>query len=301
MKKDNQDQLNKKGSAPVSPLDEFELGESFEILTGHGGVKKLFLRRFTISELYEIMDRIGLTSHMKKTGFDNLIIDISVDEARINYFKLYADEKSIDNQLVDVRVSEKSFLPDSKLFTSGAEIVPYEMINIEWISARNPRKKEFDEKRPQLPGQVYPGLGILKHCFNLLHLLAEEIYKDCFLDIPDHIHCAIMYSSMFKFFNPVHEAIIRAVMRDLHGYSIPDISWGIITGTVIERYSGKPQAYDPCEQVHYVSRRLNKYFHSEKYLSVFKKYYDRRRYYFDYNEMLKRKKAILSTRRIEDL
>lgn len=310
MKKDIPDQKKNKdsvlrdnpGDCPSqSHKDDFDLGESFEILTGHGGVKKLFLRRFTDKELYHIMNRIGLKTHLEKAGFKNLLIDISVDDARINYFKLYSGEKSIENQLVDIRVSENQFMPGSRYFPEGTEIIPYEMINIEWLSARNPRRHEFDEKRPQLPGQTNPGLGILKYCFNLLHLLAEEICKDGFLDIPDHMHGAIMYSRKFKFFDPVHEAIIRAVIRDLRNYSISDISWGIITGAIIERYSGKPQVYDPCEQVHYVSRRLKKYFHSDKYLSTYKKYYERKKYCFDYEEMLRRREEILSTRKIEDL
>lgn len=276
------------------------LGESFDILTVHGGVKKLFLQRFTEKELYRLLDRIGLTFHLKKAGFNKLVLDFSIDENRINYFKLYSDDISHNNQLLDLRVSETVFTPDKRFFDEGTEIVPYQMINIEWISASNPLKG-FDSTRPQLPGQLSPGLGILKYCFNLFHIMASEIYKDGFLDIPDHMHGAIMYSAKFKFFDPVHEAILRAVMRDLHNYSLSDISWGVITGTIIDHYSGVPQVYDPCEQVHYVSRRMKKYFRSKKYNDTFKKYYNRRKYYLDYEEMVRRRSEILTTRKIEDL
>jgi len=121
------------------------------------------------------------------------------------------------------------------------------------------------------------------------------------MDIPDHMHSAIMYSSGFRFFDPVHEGILRAVMRDLKQYSLSEISWGILTSTVIEKHTGKPQLYDPCEQIHPVSRRLKKHFRSTEYKKIYKKYYNRKKYYLDYGEMEKRREEILSRNRIEDL
>jgi len=247
------------------------------------------------------MDRIGVTSYLHRSGFRNLIIDTSVDESRINYFRLYDGNKTHERQLVDIRVSETVFIPERSLIPPEIEFTPYEMINIEWLSARNPDRNDFDAKKPQLPGQEGPGLGIIKYCFNLLHLLTEEIYKDGFMDVPEHMHQAIMYSRKFMFFDPVHEAILRAVMRDLKKYSVYDITWGIMTGTVIEKKSGLPQVYDPCEQIYPVSRRLKKYFRSRIYTETFKKFYGRKRYYLDYEEMDKRRGEIISSIRIEDL
>lgn len=283
-----------------SGLVHLDLGESFEILTGHGGVKKLFLKRFTKDELWRMSEKIGLVSHLNKKGFDKLILDIDVDDTRINYFNLYMKEKRPENRLLDVRLSETLFLPDKKFFKEGSTVTPYEMINIEWISARNPYMN-FSSDRPQLPGQESPGLGILKYCFRMIYLMASEIVKDGFMDVPDHMHGAIMYSPDFKFFDPVHEAILRAVMRDLKKYSISDISWGIITSTVIEKYSGRPQVYDPCEQVHSVSRSMGKYFRSDLYRDTFKKYYNRKKYYLDYPEMKRRREDILFKKRTENL
>ncbi len=283
-----------------SELINIDLGRSFEILTGHGGVKKLFLQRFDIAELWRMTEKIGLISHLRRRGFNNLLIDIFVDENRINYFSLYMKEKKPENRLLDVRLSEVSFIPGQKYACDDNRFIPYEMINIEWISARNPFAV-FSDKKPQMPGQENPGLGILKYCFRMIYLMASEIVKDGFMDIPDHMHSAIMYSSGFRFFDPVHEGILRAVMRDLKQYSLSEISWGILTSTVIEKHTGKPQLYDPCEQIHPVSRRLKKHFRSTEYKKIYKKYYNRKKYYLDYGEMEKRREEILSRNRIEDL
>jgi len=174
------------------------------------------------------------------------------------------------------------------------------MIVIEWLSAKNPMKK-FDGEKPQLPGQTNPGLGVLKYCFEMLYIMAKEVFKDGFLDIPDHMHGAIMYSKKFKFFDPAHEGIIRAMGRDLRKYSLSDISWGAITETIIDLDTNKPALYDPCEQIHYVSERMKKYFDSKDYKAVLMKYYEKKKYFFDYEEMVKRRDEILKCKKIEDL
>ena len=266
-------------------------------ISGRG---KLFLKRFKEEDIYFLMRRIGLIRHLKRMGFKNLIIEIDVDDASIHYLKLYWEEKTHSKQLIDLRVSELTFVPDKKYFPPDAKIMPYNMIMIEWLSAKNPLK-EFNDNRPQLPGQASPGLGVLRYCFRVIYIIAKLVYKDGFIDIPNHMHGAIMYSKKFKFFDPVHEGIIRAVIRDLEGYSLNDISWGILTETIIDLKKNKPAVYAPGPQIHYVSRRMKKYFRSKKYKETYKLYFNKKKYYFDYAEMNKRREAILQSKKIEDL
>jgi len=281
-------------------LDDIDFTETFESLPGLSGSRKLFLGRFNEGNLLEMMDRTGLTGHLNNLGFEKLIIDLDKDQNLIYYFRLYWREIKPEMLLIDLRLSETTFLPDKKFFPDNEVLHQYDMIVIEWLSAKNPQKT-FDQNRPQLPGQTSPGLGVMKYCFDMLYLMAKQVYKDGFLDIPDHMHGAMIYSKKFKFFDPVHEGILRAVMRDLSSYTLSDISWGVITNTIIERYKNEPAKYEPCEQIFYVSKRMKKYFNSRKYKTLFKKYYNRKRYYFDYEEMKKRREEILKTRKIEDL
>ncbi len=279
---------------------DMDLTDSIESLPGLPGSRKLFLGRFNSDNLYSMMEKIGLIKHLKSIGFEELFVDIDIDENRISYMRLYWKDKTPACQLIDLRVSESSFIPDKKFFEPDAVITPYNMIVIEWLSAKNPLKN-FDVKKPQLPGQTNPGLGVLKYCFEMLYLMAKEVFKDGFLDIPDHMHGAIMYSKKFRFFDPVHEGIIRAVGRDLRKYSLSDISWGVITETIFDLSTNKPAIYDPGEQIHYVSKRMKKYFNSKKYRSVLMKYYEKKKYFFDYDEMVKKREIMLRSKKIEDL
>ena len=291
----------------LQPVDysssiERELG-SFDFSSGIGGrsreKKKLFLRTFTPEALLDVMKRVKLVSHLNGLGLDNLMVDIDVDDASIHYMKLYYREMEPDNLLLDLRLSESKFVPDTKYFDNG-EYHAYDMVVIEWLSAQNPFNK-FSGDRPQLPGQRRPGLGILNYCFEMMYHVAREVIKDGFLDIPDHVHGAIMYSKKFKFFDPAHEGVIRALMRDLKGHSLADISWGIMTQTIVEKYKNEPQPYDPSEQIFYVSDRMRDYFRSSRYRSIYNKYYRRKRFRFDYDLMVERRNAILASKNIVDL
>ncbi len=260
--------------------------------------EKLFLRNFSPAGLYVIMERVGLIKHLEGKGFENLFVEIDIDEAYIHYMKLYCNKKPTpENLLLDLRLSESRFMPDRRYF-ENATPAAYDMVVIEWLSAQNP-KSGFGKGKPQLPGQSRPGLGALNYCFEMMYLVAKEVIKDGFLDIPEHMHGAIMYSRKFKFFDPVHEAIIRAIMRDLSGYSLADISWGIITQTIIDEYKNKPQVYAPSEQIFYVSDRMRDYFHSKPYLSVYNKYYRIKRYRFEYDEMVRKRQAVIESKGFE--
>lgn len=265
-----------------------------------GNKNTLFLSRYSASELYGLLEQTGIVKHLEKLGFRDLNVFTDTDGAQVNYLKLYSGPHRPDNMLMDLRVTETRFMPKKEFFPSGAFLPTYDMVVIEWLSLQN-AKKEFDAQRPQLPGQTKPGLGLLNHCLNLMFTVARQISKDGFLDIPEHIHAAIMYSKKFKFFDPANEAFVRAILRDLKKYSMSDISWGVITNTIINEATGKPEKYVPSEQIYSASERMKSYFNSELYKNTFAKAYKSKKYSFDYKTMEKLRKDILKTKIISDL
>jgi len=287
------------GSLIGTDLGTIDIGSNLGNLSSVKS-EKLFLKRFRADDLYEIMKEVGMIDHLGKRGFDDLNISIDVDESYIHYLKLYAGEASPETLLMALRLTETKFLPDKRFFEGTKDIPTYDMIVIEWLSAQNP-KVNFDKSKPQLPGQTKPGLGILNFCFDMMYRVAREVTKDGFLDVPDHMHGSIMYSKKFKFFDPVQEAILKAILRDLKDYSLLDISWGMITGTIIDDYKNIPQEYDPAEQIFYISNRMKKYFNSGYYKSTFNKYYKRKRFSFDYDKMVEKRDQILKSKNIIDL
>ncbi len=265
----------------------------------HPKKEKMFLGHFDAGMVHSLIAQINLAAGLESLGFGDLKIAIKVDENEINYLDLYQKKADPDSLLLELRLSQSRYSPDPRFFDEGFSM-SYDMIVIEWLSAQDP-VHDFSAERPQLPGQIRPGLGILAKCFEMMQIMAREVRTEGFLDVPDHIHGAIMYAKKFKFFDPAHEGVLRALIRDLKGYSLSDISWGILTQTIIEKYSNQPQPYDPSEQVFYLSDRLRSYFHSSRYNKIYKKYFTRKHFRFEYEEMLEKKKKILESKKIEDL
>jgi len=262
--------------------------------------KKKFLKTYQPEDLYEIMKKVGMVDHLEKIGYNDLKVTVNVDDSYVNYMKVYHKKLSPDNLLIDLRLSENRFVPDKKFLPDNKNAISYDMIVIEWLSAHNPLGK-FTPDKPQLPGQKSPGLGIMNYCFDMMYRVAEDISRDGFLDIPDHVHGAIMYSKRFRFYDPAHDGVLKAMMRDLKKYSLSDISWGVITETIIEKYKDEPHVYDPSEQIFYVSEKMRRYFHSGYYKSTFNKYYKRKKFYFKYDEMLEKRKEMLNRKNIVEI
>jgi hypothetical protein len=274
-----------------------DLEASFKRL--HPPKEKTFLGFFNESMIESLIARINLAAQLESMGFGDIRVAIHIDENDINYLDLYHKKPDPDRLLLELRLSQSKYSPDPTFFDDGFQ-TSYDMIVIEWLSAQDP-VHDFSADRPQLPGQRRPGLGILKKCFEMMKVMAKEVRTDGFLDIPDHIHGAIMYAKRFKFFDPAHEGVLRALMRDLQDYSLSDISWGILTQTIFEEYSNLPQPYDPSEQVFYLSDRLAGYFHAARYRKIFKRYYKRKHFRFEYEEMREKRENILMKKKIEDL
>ena len=282
----------------------FDSADELEGSFGHFALEKrsdaLLLNRFTPEDILKMMEEVGLIKHLQSLGFDNFQVEVSRDEALINHLKVYYETVDPAHLLINMRVSESRFVPEKSFFEDETGNVVLDMVIIEWLSAHN-TVGEFTPDKPQLPGQSKPGLGSLSYLIDIIYLVGRKMLVDGFMDVPDHFHGAVMYSRKFKFFNPAHEAILQAILRDLHQYSLSDLSWGMLTQTIIDRTTGKPQVYDPSEQIFPISNFLKEYFQSRKYQEKFQKIYRSKGYYLDYETMLKRKAELLRTKKIEDL
>lgn len=298
--------IRRKSKKPLSryfkPFEiDMETNESYEDISESFGYfaysrrgEVRFLNRYSTITIMEIMKRIGLIDHLRSIGFSRIIPVLEKDEALVHYLKIYHEEILPDNLLIDLRLSERRFIPDEAFFEKGKILSTLDMIVIEWLTLQNPFVP-FDADKPQLPGQKTPGLGALQYMMDMMYVVGRDIIRDGFLDIPEHIHGAIMYSTKFIFFNPLHEAILRAILRDLSDYSLIDISWGILTSSIIDTATGKSIEYVPSEQIFALSSRLQDYFNSKKYRKRFQESFKKMRLTLDSKQLHEKRNEILES------
>jgi hypothetical protein len=232
-----------------------------DIMSGNDPGGNKFLNRYTLDDMNRILGKVGLFEHLKSKGFRNVVSEIFRDSEKIHYLRIYDEKKDPSCIIVDLRLSEGRFIP------AGKE-TPYDMFFIEWLQSQNPRSKEFNPGRPQLPGQNRPGLGCLKYLTSMMGIVSEDLTRDGFLDVPDHFHLAVIYSRSFKFFSPEEEGKMLAVLRDCSKLQLSDIAWGVVTKSIIEKKSGKPFVYSPSEEIFPISARMKKYFSGSQYKKV---------------------------------
>jgi hypothetical protein len=267
-------------------------------LIGREDTHSLFLNRYSMEEMRKILSRVGLLGHLENMGFDHLIVDIFCDDSLIHYLRIFSRAKDPKRLLVDLRLSENRFIP-SRL-NVPVKNPAFDMFFVEWLQSQNPIKKDFSPNRPQLPGQKRPGLGCLKYVMAMMNEVSDEVIRDGFLDVPDHFHLAVMYSKSFNFFDPEKEGEMRALLRDLREHSLSDITWGVLTGSIFEKKTGKPYLYNPTEEIFSLSSRMRSYFKNRIYEKMVKEKM-KTHYVIDMERTNARKAEILKTAKIVDL
>ena len=98
-----------------------------------------------------------------------------------------------------------------------ASVPDMEVLYVEWLLLQDPRA-EFGE-RPRLPGQEYPGLGLLREMVALLVVVCEQLGMDGILFVPAHYYMAALGRRHLRFVRTedaaVFEAMRAAVARNL--------------------------------------------------------------------------------------
>ena len=164
---------------------------------------------------------------------------------------------------MELVVKEGIFEP-KRSFIEGFELKNLRMLMIEWLSLQNP-KGTFDDKRQRLPGQKYPGLGILMDLERVLVCICERLGYEGVVDVPEYYHGALMYSPSFFFYDPGMEGKLRAMMRDLADLPLARASVAVMLNCLVDKNSGEFVGWSPGEQILPISEKVKSYFKSDEY------------------------------------
>jgi hypothetical protein len=236
----------------------------------------LFLGRYSKEEIRTKFERCQILPELRSAGFDPLILEVESDGLVEHRVLVHTGERNYDRVLLELRLREGVFkVKDTiarinpqlhKLFQ--AETIP--MLWIDWLLLQNPFAR-FPDRKPPLPEQKYPGLGILNLVVPLIGEFASETRKHAVLDIPEHFHGALFYSRWMRFFNPEMEGKMKAILRDLKNFSLAAISWGVLLDGLFNRSLGRFEDWKPGEQIYPLSINLEHYFDSPIYRELAEK------------------------------
>ena len=116
--------------------------------------------------------------------------------------------------------------------------------------------QQFHLGHSPLPGQRYPGLGLLRDTAAVLVVLCEQLELDGLTYLPAHYYLADRSKPIAFFWDPQQEARFRAVQRALRGLRLGEANTAVADGRVRDQATGKAFVYEPHRLVIPVSARL---------------------------------------------
>ncbi len=201
-----------------------------------------FLGHFSAHGVELALERFGIFDRLRLARFAHPVVDVDLEQALGDTLRVWSgpDRKDL---LVELRVDR------NRRFVPGCE-----MLTIEWLLLQNPRA-EFGPFRRPLPGQQFPGLGLLKEIFGFLVMLCEILELDGVAYVPSSYHVMAQSQRLVRFMHPADDARFRALQRALQGRTLAQASQLVAEGKVLDD-SGKALEWRGAPMVLPVSERL---------------------------------------------
>ncbi len=254
---------------------EFDMND----LLGDEHRPRLLLDAYDEKEVMRGLEYYGVLAKFEEEGFSDIKVRMDLSDPQQQKVILHLGEHKKEHVLGQIYLHSGMFYSESKYAgkLSGRHCP---MLSIQWICMQNPTKP-FDNSRPALPGQQYPGLKVGRAVAKLLIYIAEERKLAGILNLPEFLHAAVLYSWRFKFLNPEAEGILQALMRDMKQKTLAEGSWGIQLGCIKHLDSGEALSWFKEEQVLPLRHDWVSHFEGKHYKRKVRESRDRHRFYFD--------------------
>ena len=123
----------------------------------------------------------------------------------------------------------------------------------------------FEMSRPLLPGQEYPGLGLLRDTAAVLIVLCERLELDGLVFTPSHFHLASLARPLARHRDPELEGRFQAIQRTVAGLPLREAAEAVENGRVSEVRPEKPLRWKPHQLIIPVSGKCKAFFDSPDY------------------------------------
>ena len=259
----------------ISPLD---LTSNFsqedlswdDFFTDRSGANSssLFLGKYSQDGIKFIMERFGLDRQARRLGIRHLAVEIDTKDPYRHRLTIYNGRTRDKDHIVMDFVARYQNLVPKDIDAENAYSHQLKVLMVEWLLLQNP-KASFTHRKPQLPGQRYPGLGLGDQLLALFTLMGRHLQVDGIINVPEYFHTGLIFSRRFVFLSPYVQALVQQVSQDLwKKYSLAVIAWGSATGSIVSIETGEPLTWEPRRQIIPNLSQLRQYFKSEEFLKI---------------------------------
>jgi hypothetical protein len=222
----------------------------------------LFLGRFSMTEVRAVLGKKNFYREAKDRDLLPLAFDLDSSGYPVQRLRIFHEEMNSENLIVDLKIREGRLSPKAYL-NLPPEFFEHDYLILEWLTLQNPRLS-FSERRPPLPGQQHPGLGLRKKVVDIFVYIARLLRKDGLLAFPAYFHNALLFSRFFSFLNPEKLAEVLAIKKTFPKIPFKHLAW-IVYLNCLRQEDGRAYEWKAEEQVYPLRKEIRAYFESGVY------------------------------------
>jgi len=211
-----------------------------------------FLGVFSRHGIELVLEESGLLDRLRQQGFSALRVSMDLDDPMGHTLRIQAGE--IDPQvLLEMKLRVNRKMEPGRIF-----------LVVEWLLIQDVRTT-FELSRPLLPGQEFPGLGLLRDTAAVLIVACERMDLDGLVFTPTHFHLARMVQPLASFADPVNQARLAALLHTVRNLRLIEAARAVEKGKVTDGATGEAAMWIPAPMVIPVAPYLKDFYLSAEY------------------------------------
>jgi acetoin utilization deacetylase AcuC-like enzyme len=227
-------------SGDLSHASLTESGElTFEDIEEDLGMRprrhRLLLGFYTEAGIEHAFYRYGIFDHLERLGYRQFRAAFDSPGAG-ERVRILGQSGGVEHLLIEAILERR-------------RVAGVDALYVHWLSLRNPRA-QFSEKRPRLPGQDVPGLGLSREIGTMLALMAARLGLGAVVFRPSHFHVAYAARHAFQFVDADRQGRFEALLRDLAGVPLLEATTAVAAGAV--SMDGAPYTWEADEMAYWL-------------------------------------------------
>lgn len=228
----------------------------------------LFLGQYSRDGIQFIIERFGLDRRARHQGLRHLAVELDTSDPYSHKLTIYNGRTRDRQHVVMEFVARYQHLTPLDVETPIEYTGQLKVLKVEWLLLQNP-KASFSERRPRLPGQIYPGLGLGDELMALFTLMGRHLKVDGIINVPEYFHTGLLFGKRFVFLSPAVQALVGQISHDLwKRYRLAMIAWASNLAAIQNIETGEYLAWKPRRQIIPLRPELRTYFRSDDYRKI---------------------------------
>lgn len=195
-----------------------------------------FLGTFSRFAVEYALAEYGLLDRLHRLGFKELRVALDLDDPLGHTLRI---QTAGPDPLVVLEL---------KLRVDRQNLPGWSLLSVEWLLIQDSRS-QFELSRPLLPGQKYPGLGLLRDTAAVLVVLCERLDLDGLGFIPSHYHLAALSRPLALCPDPECEGRFQALKNTLENMDLRSAGLAVESGLIQDETTGRPLVWKPARLV----------------------------------------------------